>query len=305
MQTEKIGALALEAMLVEVSVTPKPGLVDRNNSGAHVDMDFFTFMRSAASLGKYFEDFSAAGFELGRKLLKSNPHSIYKNDQNDKKDIEIWADFMLPNLFLTIREIGIKAEKKMFKATKGTNTHKGEIFSLGVLCACAGFLNGIKEKKEKITPKKIMEASKKMCAGLCERDFAGVKQKPPELLTKGERVYLKYGVTGIRGEAENGYPTVKNIGLPTLKKYLSQGFNINDALSMTLIHIMANASDTNIISRHDIETAQYVMKRAKDLISNKFGLDDIKKLDDEFIERNISPGGSCDLLAVTYFLHMI
>ena len=47
---DRVGRLAVEAILVEVSVTPKPGLVDRNNSGAHKDMDFFTFMKSAASL---------------------------------------------------------------------------------------------------------------------------------------------------------------------------------------------------------------------------------------------------------------
>ena len=131
------GALALESMLVEVSVTPKPGLVDRNNSGAHKDMDFFTFMKSAASLARSFEEFSEAGFESGIKFLKFN----FTN-----KNIKNSADEVLQNLFPVIRKIGIKAEKKMFKATNGINTHKGEIFSLGVFCACAGFLSGMKEK---------------------------------------------------------------------------------------------------------------------------------------------------------------
>ena len=56
-----IGALAVEAMLYEVSATPKPGLVDRSNSGAHHDMDFFTFMSSAAALRGYFDECAAIG----------------------------------------------------------------------------------------------------------------------------------------------------------------------------------------------------------------------------------------------------
>ena len=44
----KIAAFAVEGMLYEVTATPKPGLVDRANNGAHYDMDYFTFMSSAA-----------------------------------------------------------------------------------------------------------------------------------------------------------------------------------------------------------------------------------------------------------------
>lgn len=46
---------AVRALLYEVNTTPKPGLVDRRNSGSHTDMDSFTFMSSAASLYPYFE----------------------------------------------------------------------------------------------------------------------------------------------------------------------------------------------------------------------------------------------------------
>ena len=278
MTSEEIGTLALEAMLLEVSVTPKPGLVDRNNSGAHRDMGFFTFMKSAAGLRSSFEDFAEAGIVGGVKK------------------------FLPREIFPYIRKIGIEAEKRMFSATGGVNTHKGEIFSLGLLSACSGYLSG---SGREVKAGDVMKTAAEMCRGICERDFAEVKTKSPESLTKGERVYIEHGITGIRGEAEDGYPAVRNISLPALKKYLDDGFSMNDAMAMTLIHIMAHAQDTNIISRHDILTAQEVMINAKKMISSGFGLDDIKRLDDDFISKWISPGGSGDLLAVTYFLYTL
>ena len=270
-----IGTLALEAMLVEVSVTPKPGLVDRNNSGAHRDMSFFTFLKSAAALRDSFEEFARAG--------------------------ENFCGDNVRELFPIIRKIGIEVEKKMFAATNGINTHKGEIFSLGLLSAAAALT--IKTHSSLLTPHFIANMAAKICAGICEKDFAGVHEKDKKFLTKGERVFIEHGITGIRGEAESGYPIVINIALPALKKYLSQGFNINDALAFTLIHIMAEANDTNIISRKDFKTAEQVRKRAVDLIfENKLSLEEIYKFDSDLISEYISPGGAGDLLAVTYFL---
>ena len=125
------------------------------------------------------------------------------------------------------------------------------------------------------------------------------------MLTKGERVYIEHGITGIRGEAEAGYPCVREVSLPALRGYLAEGLCMNDALAMTLIHIMAHAHDTNIISRHDAATAQEVMETAVEMIASGFGIEDIARLDEDFIGRWISPGGAGDLLAVTWFLHTL
>ena len=271
-----IGTFALEAMLIEVSVTPKPGLVDRNNSGAHRDMGFFTFIKSAAALRNSFEEFARAGENFNGADIK--------------------------NLFPAIRKIGIEAEKKMFAATDGINTHKGEIFSLGLLSAAAGYLAG---KKFSLTPENITDTASKICAGICEKDFAGVREKDSKLLTKGERVFIEHGITGIRGEAESGYPIVINTALPVLKKYLADGLNLNDALAFTLIHIMAEANDTNIISRKDFKTAERVRERALSLIEKGLSVEEILKFDRDLISEYISPGGAGDLLAVTYFLYIL
>ena len=265
--SDEIGRLALEAMLLEVSATPKPGLVDRNNSGAHKDMDFFTFMKSAASLSGSFTEFAQEGFSGGMRGIPP-------------------AD-----IFGAVRKIGVEAERRMFRATNGINTHKGEIFSLGLLSACAGYIAG---SGRKVTADDVMTL-----AG------AGVREKSPAMLTKGERVYLEHGITGIRGEAEAGYPVVRTAALPALRGYISRGMSMNDALCMTLIHIMAHAHDTNIISRHDMETAHEVMTKARGMIESGFGLEDVARLDGEYIARWISPGGAGDLLAVTCFMYTV
>ena len=275
MTSNRIGRTALEAMLIEVSVTPKPGLVDRNNSGAHSDMGFFTFLKSAAALRHSFDNFADTGIMAGRRGVAP-------------------AD-----MFPLLRKLGLDAETEMFDATGGVNTHKGEIFTLGVLSACAGYLS----EREEVSAERIMELAGCVCAGLCERDFAGVKEKAT--LTKGERVYLEYGYAGIRGEAEAGYPCVRNAGLPALKKYLADGHNMNDALAFTLLHIMAVNFDTNIISRHNMQTLGEVFGAAREIIARGPKLADIRRLDREFIARNISPSGSADLLAATYFLYAL
>ncbi len=57
----RIAEIAVRAMLLEAAATPKPGLVDRENSGAHADMDFFTFLRGTAALGALDAPAGAAG----------------------------------------------------------------------------------------------------------------------------------------------------------------------------------------------------------------------------------------------------
>src|SRR5699024_6679000 len=102
----KISSMSIKSILYEVAATPKTGLVDRKNSGAHKDMDFFTFINSSSVLGSYFYNCTKAGIEF---------------KGNDYRD-----------LLKDIRPIGMEAEKDMFKATNNINTHKGIIFSQGI-----------------------------------------------------------------------------------------------------------------------------------------------------------------------------
>lgn len=271
-----IASFAVEGMLFEVSATPKPGLVDRNNSGAHHDMDYFTFMSSAAALHDSFDEFVKIGWKYRNKSIR---------------------DLLLP-----LRKAGIEAENRMFSFTQDVNTHKGMIFTLGILCGCAGWL----VNKEPLTFENLSALSMKLCRGMCEKEYSLLEQKAE--LTKGECMYLKYGCTGARGEVESGYQTIKRISLPVYTELRDDDVNINDALVQTLLHLIAKTCDTNILSRHDMETVIYGQNYAKKVlelggIHSKKGRMEIQRMDEDFIKRYMSPGGCADLLAITHFAY--
>lgn len=289
---KKLSSLSMQALLYEVSVTPKPGLVDRNNTGAHQDMDIFTFEASAVSLNHYFEKFALCGIEnCGEPFSR---------------------------IFARLRSLGIQAEDAMFAATGNINTHKGLIFALAVLNCSLGYLyaNGLA-----YFPELLKETNRKLVQDVLE-DFKDVT--PENAKTNGERLYAKYGIKGARGEALSGYSTVFDLALPKLKKYLDLGYSVNDAGAMTLLHIIAYSEDTNIVNRSsyaDMKEIQRTlstdlrhMERAQTdraqgspaplSADPQSCLEYLRQLDREFIRRNISPGGSADLLALTYFIYL-
>lgn len=277
-----INELAIKALLYEVSTTPKPGLVDRNNSGAHYDMDFFTFMDSVASLGTIFSQCAQKGVNFTGK---------FKNE-----------------LLKELRPIGIRGEEKMFAATGGINTHKGLIFSLGVISAAAGLLFQ-KKKNNLFTADEVCEEVKLIAQGIAQGELANLRNKTA--LTHGERNFTRYGVKGIRGEVESGFETVRRAGLPVLKALLSaRKESINDILVQVLLHLMKETEDSNIIARHDMATLEYVKASAGEVLAlggmfTPEGRRRIHEMDQNFIVRHISPGGSADLLAVTLMMHFL
>lgn len=279
---EHIASLAVEAMLYEVSTTPKPGLVDRNNNGAHHDMDFFTFMSSAAALHGMFDELIHAGIAGRNKPITD----------------------LLPEL----RRIGLAAENKMFLFTKGVNTHLGMIFTLGMLCGACGWQIESENVPAAFSAEVTCSLVSTMCRGLCERDFGVLEQK--SILTKGERMYVQYGVTGARGETESGYATVRSVSLPVYRKLRKNAVSVNDALAHTLLYLISETFDTNILSRHNWTAAEYTRNRAKEVLAlggmlTPEGKEAVLKMDQDLIRRYISPGGCADLLAVTHFLYSL
>ena len=275
-----ISKLATKALLYEVSISPKPGLVDRYNSGAHNDMDFFTFIDSSVALIDYFHKCTEVGIE-------------FKGDD---------ATLLLKN----IRPIGIYAEDNMFEATRGINTHKGLVFSLGIISAVAGM--HFKEfNNTNISSKEISDKVRMVAKDLSlELNDAKYKEAP----TYGERLYLKYGVKGIRGEVESGFETVMKYSLPVLKELSNKDTNINDKLIQVLLYLMANTEDSNILGRHNLEILKFVKDKSRIAISHggyltPYGKLYVEEMDKYFIEKNISPGGSADLLAITIMLYIL
>lgn len=181
------------------------------------------------------------------------------------------------------------------------NTHKGAIFSLGILCGAAGRVRG---NGKELCPEALIEECIHMTKVPMEYFFETMGDKPD---TAGCRFYRKYGIKGIRGEVMTGFPSVRKEGLPVLEGLLDKGYSFDRAGSITLLHLITATVDTNLITRSDYLTCMRIRKRLQKLISGNQILSTaiIEALDEEFIRNNISPGGSADLLAVSWFLHFI
>jgi len=266
---DKIAAYAQKALLYEVAVTPKPGLVDRANNGAHTDMDIFTFINSACVLTPYFRACTIKGM-----TFHGEPEA----------------------LFAALRYPGMQAEEVMLAATAEVNTHKGLIFSLGLVCAALGFLNKTGEAGHLDT---LVQVCRRM-AGAALGELHG------DSGTHGVGVYQKYGLTGARGEAANGFPHARLYGLPTLRKMLGDGYSLNDAGVAALFHLIAHVPDTNILHRSDKNTQEDISRAATDFLNKGPSPEQIlnaaRILDRKCICRNISPGGCADLLAISFML---
>lgn len=274
-EAKKIARLACQALLYEVAATPKPGLVDRANSGSHRDMDFFTFQASAAALWPYFEQCAKIGTETAEEAPEET--------------------------FRLLRTPGMLAEGEMLSATGGVNTHKGAIFSLGILCAAAGRMG----PDHYGSPGLLLYECARMTTGLTARDFSGLT--PETAITAGQKLYIRHGITGVRGQAEAGFPAVGKVGLPKLEEGLARGLDLNDAGCAALLAMLASAVDTNLISRSDYGTQQRIaMETSIALLKEPFpGEDALRDMDAAFIKQNLSPGGTADLLAMTYLLHFL
>ena len=255
----KVGETAQRALLWEALTTPKPGLVDAENSGAHSDMDLFSFADSACALRSYFEKCVLLGMQ---------------NAELTRLQFE-----------------GMQAEDDMLRAARA-NTHKGAVFSLGILCYAVGNCGEGAEQEA------VLQKTAEMGSG-----FLAQMQKAAQSTTGGEQQYQLYGLTGARGEAASGYASVTHTALPALRKALEDGKPLQEAGLHALTTLMAQVKDSNIIRRVGMEGQQWVTQQAQKLLEEGVTIPKLRELDRLFIERGISPGGSADLLAVTYFLH--
>lgn len=282
-QAITIASLAVQAILYEASCYPSPGLVSRISSGAHSDMDYFTFLDSASALINPLIHCAEAGFSSG------SPSEIFQQ----------------------IRRIGKLGEQQMFLKTGGVNTHKGALFLLGICCAAGG--KAIYSGTCFSTLQSIIQ---EMTRGLVERELSSrvrefenrILENSASVLSHGEKLFLTHKVEGIRGEVERGLPVVFNTSLPVYKE--NRDLSQNPRLVQTLLAIMQFSEDTNILHRHSLEILKQVQERAKQIMNwggvrTPAGIKAIREMDEDFRRRKISPGGSADLLGVTVFMHLL
>ena len=302
---------AVRGLLYEVSTTPKPGLVDRNNSGSHSDMDFFTFLDSSASLIPWFREFFCLGW-----------------DHADEADEQI---------FERLRYAGQRAETAMFSATHGINTHKGLVFASAILCGALGKVHAgkslplpagevlsecrklgscslgdlakLSRHQNKLSHASSIDVNSQDSRGSMPMDTKNhPTQAEPSALSNGERIFSSYGIQGARGEAAAGFPSAVLIGLPALKKWLAAGFSLNDAAAMALLTLISEVDDTNMVHRGGPELAKKSKEQAKHLLSavtNNSFKEILSSLDEQYIAMHLSPGGCADLLAVSLMFHFL
>lgn len=279
----KVASFAVQGLLHEVALSPKPGLVCRHSSGAHSDMDFSSFVNSTAAIAPYFLQINelAVGFE--------------------GKDVSV----ALPQ----IKNIGLQMEQSMMAATNGVNTHKGAIFLMGLSCfAVVRVVRQLGYLKLNALSSTIQQLTR----GLVQRELCAADEQ--QELTHGQQCFLKYGLqaAGARGEAEQGMPTVLHHALPYLNskvaKRLSQYSDdeLKHLLIPVLLKIISVNNDTNVIYRHDALILEQLKQRAqkalRDWECNR--QQTYEDLVDWCRKMKISPGGSADLLAVTLTLHL-
>lgn len=278
-----IGLLMQKALFYEVNTSLKPGLVDRLHNGSHKDMRLSTFINSAYSLTDYFCQCVKEGLSC----------------DCSKKE--------LPLLFQKLRGIGKQAEKNMLFATQGINTHKGIVFSGGILCAAIGYY--ISTNSKDISSENFLLSLPEICRCMLPELLSDYLTLTPDTAkTNGEKLYLKYKITGIRGEAKEGFPLLFNVGFPLFQAVLKKGFSLWQAGLITLLHYIACTEDTNLIIRSDYQLACKIQKDLQQFLAHatyEEQLSILPKLDAFFVSRNISPGGSADMLALTYFLYFI
>ena len=253
-----IAHMATDALRAELHTTPKPGLVDRNDNGAHKDMDLALMNRSIDALQPYFVKLALLG-----------------------------SDATLPSSE-EVRQIGLEAERAMLNATGGVNTHRGALFSMGLTTLAAAWCM---ENSGNIDEKQLRGLIMQVAAG-----FA------PTAGTHGNDAVNAHRVTGALDLAKAGYEQLFNVWLPAYGRLLDE--NADTARHRLLLLIMSQLDDTNVIHRVGYEQAQQVKQEARTLLDS-YSTAGMETLNRDYIARNISPGGSADMVALTLFIHAL
>lgn len=256
------------ALKREADAWPKPGLVTPVDAGSHRDMHYLTFVASIAALRGYFADMAEAGAR----------------------------DASYPEL----QAIAIAAETRMLAATRGANTHRGAIFNLGLLAAAAGM---------RAAQPAMMEWS---CGRIVARRWGAaiLAARGSAPASHGKAVWQRYRAGGARDEAAAGFPSVYRIGLPALRRLLALGVDEEEALIGTLMTLMATLPDTNLLWRGG-EAGLRDVQAAADAFNCDGGVlqpdwrAPLLGMHRWMVARNLSGGGSADLVAACWLAHML
>ena len=266
-----IALLAVRSLYQELALYPKPGLVSFRDNGAHLDMNAATFVRSLFSLRGYFVAIAAAG--------------------------------MRDAGFAELQQLGLVAESHMLRATRGINTHRGAIFTHGILSAAAGCA----------AARNMAPSDENLRAIVLEnwsRDLRAIAVACAAIPTHGQLMAARHGATGARGEALLGFPSVFDIALPGLRSALVRGADTRHALVHAFFVLLAGTLDTNVLFRGGAEGLRFIQTQAGEFLERgsvfEAGWQErAESLHRQCSIQNLSPGGCADLLAAAWFVHQL
>jgi triphosphoribosyl-dephospho-CoA synthase len=315
LDARRLGALAAQALREEAMLTPKPGLVDRRGSGAHADMDLALLLRSADALEPHFVRVaeSAATMPFGAALRAR------------------------------LGRIGREAEVAMLATTDGVNTHRGAIWALGLLVAAHASLTGSLFKSGRMEDRGSTSFTRLSTAEPAKRESSAVLasgnsgSKPLDSRLRGNdeldaicrraghiariatiaevsrghgaAMHEHFGARGARGEAQDGFPHVRNVALPALCSARRRYDDEPTARLHALVALITTLDDTCLLYRGGAEALAFAQGGARRVLDrgldSKDGWRALDELDRGLLARNASPGGSADLLAATLLLERI
>ena len=268
-RSAQLARQVLQALLDEVTLTPKPGLVDLRSRGAHLDLNWALMCHSACVLQPIFAAMAGAG----------------EHSEDDGL------------LRQRIGAIGRDGESVMMAATGGVNTHRGAIWALGLLVTAAAQLSS---RGDSPTPAAVAA----WAGALARLTDHGA---PQDTGNKGELACRQYHVGGARGQARASFPHVTQVGLPALRASRARGDSETTARLNSLLAIVAELDDTCVLSRGGVAALTALQAGAAMVLAaggagTQAGTQALLALEAEVLALNVSPGGAADLLAATLFL---
>ncbi|EWC39654.1 triphosphoribosyl-dephospho-CoA synthase [Pseudomonas stutzeri] len=264
---ERLADLAVQALVDEADLSPKPGLVDRRGNGAHDDLHLGLMHASANALWPTFKAMADAALvigEVGQPLREA------------------------------LGQLGRDGEVEMLRVTGGVNTHRGAIWALGLLSAAAALESAARSARP-------IAASAAALARLSD------PAAPANPDSHGARVCRIYGVLGAREQAQHGFPAVIEQGLPQLHASRRAGAGEQNARLDALLAIMSDLTDTCVLHRAGREGLTRMQAGARAVLdaggcASLAGRRRLRALEGEMLSLRASPGGAADLLAATLFL---
>ncbi|MBU1094807.1 MAG: citrate lyase holo-[acyl-carrier protein] synthase [Firmicutes bacterium] len=246
-----------DSILEELELEDKFGLVTPSSCGSHPDMDYQLMIRAKDAILPFLVDLFILGYQAEQ----------------------------LDHLIMQAKAIGIEAENKMFETTHGINAYKGLIYILGLALVSLGYTVAQQQDFKNIFENMSI---------LSESAYEDFDKEP---ITAGISLYRKHNITGIRGEAYRGIPSVLS-ALPLLIDHT------DITLRNVLKHLILVSEDTVFLKRaHTIKHYNEI----KDTLRQTDLNDQIqlKAFNQKTIQEHLSFGGSADLLIVTIFLKAI